>query len=437
MGHIVGKDIYRNLGKKIDEMPFRTPWNESFHKILKELYSEEEADFVIKMPHGLSTFKQVREQSGLTAPNAEKILKTLCAKGLVMDFWLKGDYYYLPSPLVVGIFEFTMMRTGPDCDFKKWAELFHAYMNDDDAFVKANCDDNQRVSIMRTLPHVDTVRASDHLQILDYEKAAELVDQADRFSVGICPCRHEKMHLDLKKCNVPLETCTSLGFAADYLIRNNLAREISKAEMHENLARSKEMALVLNADNVKQRITYLCHCCKCCCNSLAGLSKFGYDNAIISSNFIAEVSPENCTGCGKCAKACPINAITMKRLDMPQGKKKQAPEVDRSFCLGCGVCGLKCESRGIGLVKRGERVITPETTFEKTVLVAFERGNLQNLIFENQNSISQKFLRGLMSTFFKLPPVKKALMSDALRSTFLQSMKAGAKIQGKGWLLDL
>lgn len=44
MGHTNGKDIYRNLGKKIDNLTIRAPWSEALCSILKELYSTEEAD---------------------------------------------------------------------------------------------------------------------------------------------------------------------------------------------------------------------------------------------------------------------------------------------------------------------------------------------------------------------------------------------------------
>jgi hypothetical protein len=37
----------------------------------------------------------------------------------------------------------------------------------------------------------------------------------------------------------------------------------------------------------------------------------------------------------------------------------------------------------------------------------------------------------------KLLPVKKALMSDMFRSTFLSSAKTIARLQGKGWMLDI
>jgi hypothetical protein len=42
-----------------------------------------------------------------------------------------------------------------------------------------------------------------------------------------------------------------------------------------------------------------------------------------------------------------------------------------------------------------------------------------------------------MGAFLRLPMVKRALMSDALRSSFLQFMKIGAKAQGKGWITEL
>ncbi|HAR49979.1 MAG TPA: 4Fe-4S ferredoxin, partial [Smithella sp.] len=96
-----------------------------------------------------------------------------------------------------------------------------------------------------------------------------------KFSIGLCSCRHEKHHVDEKKCDIPLDTCTSFGYGADYLIRNKMAKEVSKSEMLDHFARSREMGLVFCADNVQKNITFICHCCGCCCNILLGISKFG------------------------------------------------------------------------------------------------------------------------------------------------------------------
>jgi Pyruvate/2-oxoacid:ferredoxin oxidoreductase delta subunit len=418
MGHVIGKDVYRKLGEKIDKLTVRAPWNETFHAILKELYSAEEADVVVKMPYGLSNLDRIEKITKYERSKLQKILESLCSKGLVMDLWINGEYQYMLSPLVIGIFEFTMMRTGKDLNTKEWAKLFHNYLESDGTFYAANFKHNEKISPLRTLPHEDAIETSEYVEVLDYEKATAIVEGAQKFSIGLCSCRHEKLHVGEKKCDVPLETCSTFDSAADYMIRHNFAKEASKTEMLENLARSKEMGLVLCADNVKNDTTFICHCCKCCCNVLLGISKFGYPNVVVTSSFIAESDAKKCAECGTCAQTCPIDAIKT----LPEGN----PKIDTSICMGCGVCALKCETGALKLVKRKQRVVHPETVFERVILQCLERGTLQNQMFSNPQSITHTFMRGFLGAFLKLPPVKKALMSDTLRSSFLGIMKKGA-----------
>ncbi len=420
MGHLVGKDIYTQLGKKIDGGTFRTPMNEQFYAILKELYSADEANLVVKMPYSLSSFNKIQRVTKIEKNKLQALLNSSCSKGLIVDVKIKDKFLYIMSPLAVGIFEYTMMRTGKNLNTTKWAHLFEDYIQSPNSFYKANFGNNEQISIMRTVPHTEAVLPSEYVQILDYEKAYEIVQKTDKFSVGICSCRHEKLHLDEKKCDIALETCSSFGVAADYLIRNNLAREVSKSEMLDNLDISREKGLVLNADNVQNRVSFLCQCCSCCCNLLLGISKHGYSNTIVTSTFIAKVENDICTGCGRCAKACPIDAIKMNPDEDTNTKRKKLPEVNNDICLGCGVCVLKCKPKSIQLHKRKERVIHPESTYERVILQSFERGNLQNFIFDNPNSNSHAFMRGFVGAFLKLSPVKKGLMSDALRSRFLK-----------------
>jgi len=211
-----------------------------------------------------------------------------------MDIWINNAYHYMPSPIVIGLFEYTMMRTGDNLPSKEWAKLFHDYMQEGSLFA-ANFGNGEKTSIERTLPHEEAV--ADHVEILDYEKATAIVEATDQFAVGLCSCRHEKLHMGEKSCDTPLETCSMLGDVSEYMIRNKFAKEVSKSEMLENLARSKEMGLVINADNVKNRATFLCHCCGCCCNLLLGISKFGYPNTLVTSTFIAITNEETCNGC--------------------------------------------------------------------------------------------------------------------------------------------
>ncbi len=435
MGHLVGKDVFRKLGKKIDGLETRAPWNDKLYAVLKELYSTEEADVVVKMPYGLSTLERVERVTGYDKTSLRRILDGMTRKGLVMDIWVNEAYHYVPSPLIVGIFENTMMRVGPDLNTREWAKLFHEYM--DASFVAANSGERDALSVMRALPYEETVEDSEFAEVLDYEKASAIIAQADRFSIGLCSCRHEKLHLGEKKCDVPLESCTQFGYAAEMMIKNNLAREVTRSEMLDHFARSREAGLVLTADNVRKNIKFICHCCGCCCNLLGGIRRYGYPNIIVTSTFIAEIKDETCIGCGKCARACPVDGIVMSVAKQQQRKRKQDARVDTSICLGCGVCALSCPNGSLKLTKREQRVIHPETTFERIMLQCLERGTLQNQIFDDPGRIDHKFMRAFIGAFLRLPPVKKALLGDRLRSSFLDAMKQGVRKQGKEWVLEL
>jgi NAD-dependent dihydropyrimidine dehydrogenase PreA subunit len=435
VGHITGKDIYRKLGKKIDHLSVRAPWNDTFHAILKELYSAAEADLIVKMPYGLSEFAVIRKTTKIESVKLRKLLDGLCAKGLVLDICLDGVYRYGPAPMIIGIFEFTMMRTGKDFDIKTIAGLLHDYLLEDESFLAANFNKSHKVSPLRTLAYEEAVNEEEYVEILDYEKAAAIIESHNRFSIGYCSCRHEKLHLGTKECDVPLETCSSYGYSADFLIRNKLAKEVSKSEMLANLARSKELGLVLNADNVKNDVGFTCHCCACCCNVLLGIRKFGYVNFVVTSGFMAEIDGEKCAGCGICAAVCPAAAIEMTAEENPAEKKKKKPVINETLCLGCGVCALKCKKEAVKLHRREKRVITPETTFERIILQCLERGTLQYQLFDNPDSAGQKFLRAFVGGFLRLPPVKKALLSNMLKSRFLSAMKKGAGMLGKDWAI--
>ncbi len=427
MGHRVGKDMYRQLAARLDQAPMRTPWTPVFHELISSLYTPEEAELIIRLPYRPSGIDRIARLTGLSETDLQHRLASLSHKGLVIDIWDGKGYLYMVSPLVIGFFEFTMMRVGAELPMSRWAELFQGYMFGGREFLAANFGDNQQVSVMRAIPHEEAL--NEQVEILDYERAAGLIENHNVFSLGLCSCRHEKHHLGHPPCRVPMETCTSMGVAAQFLIRNGLARKIDKQQMRDILARSRDLGLTLSADNVRNDAGFICHCCGCCCNLMLGIRETGYTGILVTASVVAKVDLDTCIGCGLCVRACPIDAITLESKVQPGAGVRVKPRAKvGDFCLGCGVCALKCPTGALRLHKRDQKVYHPEDSFERVLMQSLERGTLQTFLFDNPLSPTHQFMRGLVGGFLKLPLVKQTLMSEAVRSRFLTALRRAADV---------
>ena len=68
------------------------------------------------------------------------------------------------------------------------------------------------------------------------------------------------------------------------------------------------------------------------------------------------VNYETCTSCDACAKACPIDCITLAGVKIP-GRKGKAPVyfyIDLAKCMFCGLCVPPCPTDAIFFTKEFE-----------------------------------------------------------------------------------
>jgi ferredoxin len=204
--------------------------------------------------------------------------------------------------------------------------------------------------------------------------------------------------------------------SAATLIKHGHARQVDAAECKDLLQQAYDHDLVQFGENVRQRVNFICNCCSCCCEALLAIKRFGVAQTICS-NFITKADKESCTGCGKCAKVCPVDAIEMTG----EGQERKAV-VDEKKCIGCGVCLKHCPAGALIFEPRPNRLITPLDTTHRVVVMATERGLLQELIFDNKVLFSHRLLAGVLGTILKMPGLKRSLAQAQLKSRYLEAL---------------
>ncbi len=418
MGHLDrAHGVYGRLRERLDMFPIGAPQSEEIYEILKILYSEREAEVASKMPLKFITAGKLSSITKIPESELVPLLEGMAEKGLVMDFQKRGKTYYILSPTLLGFFEFTFMRVSDVVPQKKLAELMMKYVHENGETVRGMIGGGFPPA--RTLVHEDAVRKGENgavTEVLDYERADFLLDQAWKVGVGMCYCRHVASH-EGKDCKYPVEVCMALNMGADYLVRRGFMREVSKEEAKDLLARSREEGLVFTADNVKTKPTFICHCCGCCCGILGAYKNFRLESSLATSHYAASINSNKCVGCGLCVKRCQIDAIDMKELN---GKKYAV--VDMNLCIGCGACIRACNKEALRMVRNGKRIITPETAMEKYLLMAIEQGKLGNFVFDEMTSLSHRVLRAFVNAAVRLEPVKNYLRREDVRSRFLKKI---------------
>jgi len=418
LAHLTPRSAYKNLSDRLNKFPQGAPPSKLLFQILEMLFSEREAGLVAQLPIKPFTAEKANRAWKLGITESRNILDELASRGILIDMEIRENTFYVLPPPMAGFFEFSLMRIRDDIDQKLLSELFHQYLHVEEDFIKAlfTTGDTQ---MGRAFVHEPVLSSENALHVLNYERASHTIDTAKHIGVGVCYCRHKMQHLD-RSCDAPMNICMTFGATAQSLSRHSITRKVDRAEARDLLDEAYDQNLVQFGENVQRRVSFICNCCGCCCEAMIAARKFGILQPVHTSNFLPIVDRGSCNGCGKCVAVCPVEAIALISANEPTRPKLKLARVDEEICLGCGVCVRNCNIGSLALESRPERVMTPLNTTRRTVLMAIERGTLQNLIFDNQVLMSHRALAAVLGVILNLPPVKRATASKQIKSRYLQ-----------------
>jgi len=426
MSHPAAESAYKKLEERLNRFPQGAPPSETLYKILSILFNEKEAGLVSQLPIKPFTIKTASRIWKLDAVSTEKLLDELAGRAILLDSEHNGIKKYVLPPPMAGFFEFSMMRTRHNLDQKLLSELFYQYLNIEEDFIK-DLFLGSETRLGRIFVQEEVLSKDNLVSILDYEKASHIIETASCIGISMCYCRHKMEHLG-KACDAPMDICMSFNNVAKSLVRHSYARKVGVSECMELLHQAYEYNLVQCGENVRNKVSFICNCCGCCCEAMVAAKKFGMLHPVQTTSYIPKIDEEKCTGCGKCVNICPIEAIEWvsndKETDSKFGKKVK---VNKEICLGCGVCVRTCSNNSIVLEKREEQIITPVNSVHRIILMAIEKGKLQELIFDNQAFASHRAMAAVLSVILKLPPVKKMMASKQMKSIYLDRLLSKIK----------
>lgn len=419
MAHHVNKSGYSQLVDRLNRFPQGAPPSPLLNSILKILFTEKEANLVALLPIKPFTAEKAAAIWKLSLGEAEKILQQLAARALLVDIVQNDQIEYVLPPPMAGFFEFSMMRVRSDVDQKALSELFYQYLNVEEDFVRELFTAGE-TQLGRVFVHEPALQEHQAIHVLDYERASEVIRTASSRGISLCYCRHKMEHQE-RACSAPQDICMTFNTSAASLIRHGHAREVDITECMELLHKAYENKLVQFGENIREGVNFICNCCGCCCEAMLAAQRFAFLNPVHTTNFLPVVN-EECKGCGKCVSVCPVAAMSLVSANDPQKPKKKKAKLVEELCLGCGVCVRTCKNNALTLAERDQRVITPLDSIHRTVVMAIERGKLQELLFDNHVLFSHRALAAVFKVIFALPPMKQLLASRQLKSQYLELM---------------
>jgi ferredoxin len=353
--------VYTKLRDRLSVTPMGAPEGDDFIEILTILFTPEEARLALVLPFIPAPLKDIARAAELSVPDARRIVDAMSDKGLGFLIDYKDESYGMLVDVVPGIYEFPIMKGTLDIDYDRLKELWRRYHHNGWG------DGKPLGGVMplgRVLPVEETITPTS--TVLTKDSIEHYIRSAPYLSVSNCSCR-----TTIEACDRPREVCLGVGVGAKYLAERGIARLIDVDEALEIVRIAHEAGLVSVSSNSTDRVSFICHCCPCCCGQLAVATVHGrYDLRPVGTN-VAVLDEDSCTACGVCEDICPMDAVAA-----------DDGAVDPDRCIGCGLCVAACPTGAITLVPREPAPDVPPTMFEWGRRAAEAKGTLDEYMKE-------------------------------------------------------
>jgi NADPH-dependent glutamate synthase beta subunit-like oxidoreductase/NAD-dependent dihydropyrimidine dehydrogenase PreA subunit len=145
-----------------------------------------------------------------------------------------------------------------------------------------------------------------------YEELSKHLNEAEVFSVSDCSCRTSREAMGEGCGHLKEDMCIQLDHAAEYYIKTERGRQISREEAFEIIKRAEDNGLMHSIPNLDTpgHTHAICNCCGCGCYAMRLANEF-VNNDIVRSNYKSVVDESKCVACGECVDVCPTNAVRL------------------------------------------------------------------------------------------------------------------------------
>lgn len=328
---------YNKLAKVLDTLPNGFPATETGVeiKILKMIFTPEEADLFCDLRLTFETPQEVAERTGRSIEGLPEQLETMWNKGQLFGVDFGEVKVFKMLPWIFGIYEFQVKRL--DKELATLCEKYYPFFGKQ--FYK------HTPHLMQVIPIEKEVE--NNQATLPYEQVSTIIESGQSFAVNECICKKEKKLLE-NPCDKPLEVCMAIAPVPGVFESNHPwgGRAITKDEAYKVLDKSEEAGLVHLSSNIQNGQYYICNCCGCCCGVLRSVNEFGFSEGV-NSHFYAMIDEELCSGCGICSdERCQVNAIK---------ENEETYSIMPDKCIGCGLCISTCPEEAIVLKRKEEK----------------------------------------------------------------------------------